>query len=53
MHGLSLFTLLKDNGVCIYDTLLQNPVKLLAFVISVTGILKDCTSGKKRFFPCI
>lgn len=38
--------LLKDNGVCIYDTLLQNPVKLLAYVIPVTGILTDCTSGK-------
>lgn len=45
--------LLKDNGVCIYDILLYNPVKLLAFVISVifmiSEILTDCTSGNKDF----
>lgn len=37
-------------GVCIYDTLLQNPIKLLAFVVSVAGILTDYSSGRKIFF---
>lgn len=41
--------LLKDNDTCIYDSLLYNPVKLLAFVIPVVGILTDCTSGKEDF----
>lgn len=42
--------LLKDNAICIYDGLLYNPVKLLAFVIPVIGILTDCTSGKEDFY---